>query len=173
MTHDKCQTSHQQNKKESLSFSSSCQWMNRFHIRRRPVKTRKTWQREERRMRTKVGWSVVRLQQFGRGQFGFCHARDLISLGLLKCQPCHKKRLHFLYSCVHAFESYIWWFDQLIMICTNSAMSCKRPHLPRLKCQPSCAKKKYRTIKQQNLHLLLWCPLFWILLLMQTRHCNK
>ena len=77
-----------------------------------------------------------------------------------------KKRLNFLYSCIHAFESCIWWFDQLIMICTNSAMSCKRPHLPTLKCQPSCATKKDRAIKQQYLHHLLWCPLFWIIYLM-------
>ena len=145
--------------------------MNRFHIKR-PVKTGKTWQREERRMRTKVGWSVVRLQQFGRGQFGFCHARDLISLGLLKCQLCRKKKTQ-LFIFLYPRFSCIWWFYQIIVICTNSAMSCKRPHLPRLKCQPSCATKKDRTIKQQYLHLLLWCPLFWILHLMQTRHCNK
>ena len=110
MTHDKCQMSHQQNKKKSLSLPPSCQWMNRFHIKR-PVKTGKTWQREERRMRTKVGWSVVRLQQFGRGQFGFCHARDLISFGLLKCQPCRKKKTQlfiFLYPRFWILHLMIW-----------------------------------------------------------------
>ena len=164
MTHDKCQMSHQQNKKKSLSLPPSCQWMNRFHIKRL-AKPSKTWQREERRMRTKIGWSVVRLQQFGRGQFGFCHARDLISFGLLKCQPCRKKKTQ-LFIFLYPRFSCIWWFYQIIVICTNSAMSCKRPHLPTLKCQPSCATKKERTIKQQYLHLLLWCPLFWILYLM-------
>ena len=116
MTHDKCQMSHQQNKKKSLSLPPSCQWMNRFHIKR-PVKTGKTWQREERRMRTKVGWSVVRLQQFGRGQFGFCHARDLISLGLLKCQPsCAAKKDSTFYILVSTL------FLHLMILSNNSDM---------------------------------------------------